>query len=165
MHRPQQVGQPHIRYSGSLLKYSFDEAEHRKGIDIVELAAYGSATRESVALRPKYDMRILTGSFAELIGEGTPSCEDYLLVRLTDEGSRCWMRWVVLRDKFPQILGIEPIGLAAPTASREQADLRRVGQEELFNTFAERLGGRPLDEAGDRGYGGLWREYGRRDER
>lgn len=164
LHRPQQVGQPHIRYSGSLLKYSFDEAEHRKGIDIVELAADGSATRESVALRPKYDMRILTGSFAELIGEGTPSCEDYLLVRLTDEGP-VLDAMGRLRDKFPQILGIEPIGLAAPTASRERADLRRVGQEELFNTFAERLGGRPLNEAETAVMAEVWRELREEDER
>ena len=32
LHRPQSCGQEHIRYSGSLLKYSFSEVSHTKGV-------------------------------------------------------------------------------------------------------------------------------------
>ena len=37
LHNPQRAGADHIRYSGSLMKYSFDEAEQKKGCILVEL--------------------------------------------------------------------------------------------------------------------------------
>ncbi len=67
LHRPQDVGANHIRYAGSLLKYSFDEASHTKTVDVVELAGDGSLTRESVALSPRRDVRRITGWFADLL--------------------------------------------------------------------------------------------------
>ncbi|MDA3903730.1 MAG: exonuclease subunit SbcD, partial [Desulfuromusa sp.] len=37
LHRPQQAGAEYIRYSGSLLKYSFSETQHQKGMTLVTL--------------------------------------------------------------------------------------------------------------------------------
>jgi exonuclease SbcD len=37
LHAPQYKGKEHIRYSGSLLKYSFSEVKQKKGITLVEL--------------------------------------------------------------------------------------------------------------------------------
>ena len=50
-----------MRYSGSLLKYSFSEADHVKGVGIVDLAADGSSSYEAVPLTPRRDVRIIEG--------------------------------------------------------------------------------------------------------
>ena len=52
LHRPQSVTE-RVRYAGSLLKYSFDEADHRKSVTVVDLAGDGAvAIEESGAPRP-----------------------------------------------------------------------------------------------------------------
>lgn len=37
IHRPQKMGRETLRYSGTPLKYSFSEADHKKSVTIVEL--------------------------------------------------------------------------------------------------------------------------------
>ncbi len=60
-------GSGSIRYSGSLLKYSFNEANQKKGVHIVELDAQGHATVETIELSPRFDLCCLTGSFEALL--------------------------------------------------------------------------------------------------
>lgn len=91
LHGPQRAGDDKIRYSGSLLKYSFSEANQRKGITIVEMDGSGQVELRFHALVPKRDFRILRGELKELIGskaETTPgeNHEDYIRAILTDRG-------------------------------------------------------------------------------
>ncbi len=88
IHGPQNIGTNRIRYCGTPLKYSFSEAEHYKSLTIVNLSAKGELELRTEALTPLRDMRIIRGSFAQLIDrafyEGSPT-GDYLHVVLTDE--------------------------------------------------------------------------------
>lgn len=82
LHKPQEVGAPHIRYSGAPLAFGFDEAGEEKSMTIVDLNAEGVEIR-TVPFRPLRTVRSLTGAFAELLA-GVPS-EDLIQAILTDE--------------------------------------------------------------------------------
>lgn len=82
LHKPQEVGASHIRYSGAPLAFGFDEAGSEKSMTVVDLKAEGVEIR-TVAFRPIRQVRSLTGAFSDLLA-GTPS-EDFIQANLTDE--------------------------------------------------------------------------------
>lgn len=88
IHRPQNIGSPRVRYSGTPLKYSFSEAGDEKSITIAELDAEGAVSVRTIPLKPKRDLREIKGTYDELMKrenyEGTET-DDYLRVILTDE--------------------------------------------------------------------------------
>ena len=90
LHGMQKAGGENIRYSGSPLKYSFSEVNHKKGGLVVELEEKGSLKAEPVLFTPQHDLRCLKGTYEELtlkkyweqMGDGI---NDYLHITLTDE--------------------------------------------------------------------------------
>ena len=88
LHGAQTVGSDTVRYAGTLLKYSFSEVNHKKGVTIVELQEKGKVTVEAYPLKPFHDMRKLRGSYEELTRkmnyDGTDT-DDYVQITLTDE--------------------------------------------------------------------------------
>ena len=86
LHAPQRAGAEHIRYSGSLLKYSFDEARQQKGIELIELNAAGDVSHTFYPLTPRHDVRIVSGRMDELMHvdfDPLPH-DDYICVELLD---------------------------------------------------------------------------------
>ncbi len=51
LHSPQYRGKPHIRYSGSILKYSFSEQHQKKGVTLVEVSEKSQTIKKQ--LKPK----------------------------------------------------------------------------------------------------------------
>lgn len=87
LHGPQRVGRDSIRYAGSLLKYSFSECFHQKGIMSVEMGEKGETRITRLPLLPLRDMRKIRGPIADLTSPDIASSgnpEDYLHVTLTD---------------------------------------------------------------------------------
>ena len=88
IHRPQNIGSPRVRYSGTPLKYSFSEAGDGKSVTMAELDGKGEVSLRTVPLTPKRDLREVKGTYEELMKkenyEGTAT-EDYLHIVLTDE--------------------------------------------------------------------------------
>ena len=88
IHRPQNIGSPRVRYSGTPLKYSFSEAGDGKSVTMAELDGKGEVSLRTVPLTPKRDLREVKGTYEELMKkenyEGTAT-EDYLHIALTDE--------------------------------------------------------------------------------
>lgn len=82
LHKPQEVGATHIRYSGAPLAFGFDEAGSEKSMTVVDLLAEGVEIR-TVPFRPIRQVRSLTGVFSDLIA-GTPS-DDFIQAILTNE--------------------------------------------------------------------------------
>ena len=64
MHNAQKVGLDNIRYSGSILKYSFSEVNHDKSVVIIDSA---TNTFSLVPLIPKRDLVDIKGTLNELI--------------------------------------------------------------------------------------------------
>ncbi len=88
IHRPQDIGSPRIRYSGTPLKYSFSEAGDEKSLTMAELDGQGELTVRTIPLKPYRNLREIKGTYDELMNrenyEGTAT-EDYLRIILTDE--------------------------------------------------------------------------------
>ena len=89
IHRPQNCASERIRYCGSPLKYSFSEANDKKGVTVVELFDKGNLSLRVVPLVPMRDMVELRGRYQELMQksfyENTSYREDYTHITLTDE--------------------------------------------------------------------------------
>lgn len=145
LHRPQAVSNA-IHYSGSLLKYSFSEINHRKSVNLVEINAAGQVEVKQIALAPKRDVRMITGEMATLLkgpGKGEAN-DDYLLVRLTDR--KAILDAVgKLREVYPNILHLERPGLMSSGRSTNQrGDHRGRSEFELFQAFHAEISSEPM---------------------
>jgi len=160
LHRPQTCGSETVRYSGSLLKYSFAEHDHDKSVSLVEIGAPGSAdgdvgaagrarvTVETVAFTPRREVRRLEGTLAELLARGAfdPRPDDYVLAALLDRGALLDPIGR-LRSVYPNALSIErPLYRAAGAAGERRPRPRSGGGHELFDTFFDYATGERLDE-------------------
>ena len=138
LHGCQQSGNK-VRYSGSLLKYSFQEAAQTKGVQLVDLAADGAVTVETVRLTPRRDVVCWQGSFQELLAR--PKCSDYLMVTLTDDAPVLDAKGR-LQQQHPEILHLEYARLQKLKEQQGVQDHRRLGPEELFACFFREVAGR-----------------------
>lgn len=149
LHRPQRVGRAEVRYSGSLLKYSFDEAAHRKSVSLVEMGADGSCRIEEVALGARRDVRVVEGTLDEIRrgAEADTSRDDYVLARLTDRGAILDAIGKV-RDLYPNCLRVdrEAFFAARSEDAGPRLDLRHHGEAELFDAFFAEVTGAAPDE-------------------
>ena len=98
-----------VRYSGSLLKYSFDEAKFSKGVTIVEIDGGGEVKFEHVNLIPRRDVRIVEGTLDEL--RQFERTEDYIHANLTDTSHVLNAMDKLRNSAFPNILSIKFLNL------------------------------------------------------
>ncbi|MDX1655452.1 MAG: exonuclease SbcCD subunit D, partial [Candidatus Competibacteraceae bacterium] len=151
LHRPQQVGEG-IHYCGSLLKYSFSEAAHRKSVSLVEMDGAGRVRVEPIELSPRRDVRIIEGALKELLQGSGPgqSPEDYLLVRLTDRQA-ILDAMGKLRRVYPNLLHLErpALQVGMPAGLRGGDHLKR-SELELFRAFYQEVAGTELIQGGER---------------
>lgn len=145
LHQPQSVG-PRVHYSGSLLKYSFSEVNHKKSVSLVEIDEVGSVKVERVPLQPRRDVRVIEGKMAELLTGPvkSESADDYLLVRLTDR--KAILDAVgKLRDVYPNVLHLERPGLMiGAVAGGPAKDHRNRSEFDLFKDFYAEITSEPL---------------------
>ncbi|WP_243324881.1 exonuclease SbcCD subunit D [Geothrix sp. SG200] len=144
LHRPQAAGFPHVRYAGSLLKYSASEASHGKALTLVELPERGPAHTESLPLTPRRDLRRLRGRFDDLLRGTQGNPDDYLFLDLLDEGP-VLDAMARLRQVYPNILGIQPAPPAAAPQEAARAADRDLDPAALFEAFFQDTAGRPMD--------------------
>ncbi|ASA57700.1 exonuclease SbcCD subunit D [Vibrio gazogenes] len=134
LHQPQQKGAPYIRYSGSLMKYSFSEQHQKKGFTRVELNQDGFVSAEHIELTAPHEMRILEGELNTILEQGKtdPKHLDYLLVRLMDKHA-ILNPMEKLRAVYPNVLHLEKPGMligveqemASARLSRSEIDMFR----------------------------------------
>jgi len=149
LHEPQAAGPRHVRYAGSLLKYSFNEASQEKSVTVVDIDQAGALTVEEVALPIRRDVRQVRGSFAEILArppDATP-VEAYVEVVLTDT-EPVLNPLDKLRPVFPHILSIRretaERGLSGPSLTGSGVKTR--GTHDLFADFFEDVQGSPMSE-------------------
>jgi exonuclease SbcD len=134
LHAPQNISDT-IRYSGSLMKYSLSEAEHRKSVTIVEIDRDKAVNTKEVHLTPRRDLRIVKGSLKEILeSKDQKNREDYVAVHLTDREA-VYDAMNRLRSVYPNIIHLErteynPSGeQLRSTTGLKHSDL------ELFSSF------------------------------
>jgi exonuclease SbcD len=148
LHRPQTAGRDSIQYSGSLLKYSFSEANHSKSVSLVEMDAQGRCRVERTSLTVRRDVRCIEGYLADIL-TGPKSGEnpqDYLMVRLLDTGA-ILDAIGKLREVYPNVLHIErPDLMAGGEMHGSRADHLKMNDTELFASFFLQATGEHLTE-------------------
>ncbi|MCR9956965.1 exonuclease SbcCD subunit D [Vibrio parahaemolyticus] len=139
LHQPQKKGEEYIRYSGSLMKYSFGEQNQKKGFTLVEIGKDGFIGAEHIELTAPHEMRILEGELEQILewGKTDPKNEDYLLVRLMDKHA-ILNPMEKLRTVYPNVLHLEKPGmLIGVEQEMAQAKLARSEIDMFKDFFAE----------------------------
>ncbi len=142
LHQPQNVTRT-IRYAGSLMKYSFSEAEVEKSVTLMEMGPSGACTVEPVQLGCRRDVRILKGEFKDVLRGPQPgeNPDDYLMIVLTDQGAILDPMGRI-REVYPNALHIErPALLHNGSAPSGTPDLRHRNEAHLFRDFVENVTG------------------------
>ena len=147
LHQPQQVKRLNVQYSGSLLKYSFSEARHKKSVTIVNLSGKDNVTIERHLLKPKRDLRIIEGTFHDMMTQIEAS-DDYLLIRLADT-EEVIDPMSDLRKKFPNILRLE-YKRTHRDVQLDELDqtpvTERMSDEALFEHFYQEMTGKAMTD-------------------
>lgn len=148
LHQAQRIKSDVIRYSGSILKYSFSEATHKKSVTMVDLKNNGECNLSYISLKARHDMQIVKGYFDDLINQPMENNEDYLHISLLDNG-QIIDPMNKLRKIYPNILRLERKSL---TSKNSLNDLQKIRQQqkkshtELFAQFYEEIKGEPIPE-------------------
>jgi len=134
----------HIRYSGSPLKYSFDEQNHNKSVTIIETD--DKLTIKDIPVCPLHDMVTLKGTIDEVLAL-EPS-NDYVLAELS--GPPVFEPMAKLRKSFPNILGIvrekNTTAFGKQDSSLLENNFKIKDEEEIFKEFMKTICG---DNAND----------------
>lgn len=165
LHQPQNVGGEHLHYAGSLLKYSFAEATHKKSITLVDMDGAGEVVLNTISLSPRREVRCLQGCIRELLTgpRNGESKEDYLMVALTDQGA-ILDAIGKLREVYQNVLHIErPYLLTGGELRGPVGDHRRQSELALFSSFYEQVTGAPLSDGQARAFAETVEELYRRD--
>jgi exonuclease SbcD len=165
LHRPQTAGSDCIHYPGSLLKYSFSEADHVKGVNLVEMDEQGRCNVERIRLAPRRDVRKIKGFLDALIKHPDPdkSRDDYLMVTLLDAGA-ILDAMGRLKEIYPNVLHVErPCLAVAGNGSGSLQDHRKFNDMDLFAAFFSQVTGSDLGEAESAAYESIVEDLRRRE--
>lgn len=146
LHAPQSHDGGRIRYPGSLLRYSFADADGARGALLVELGGAGPPSAELIGMSPRRALRRLRGTLPELAAARAhdPAPEDYISAELTDDG--------IVVDAMGRLRELYPNALEVTFAPRGPGEMRpALAQEiratpdrELFRRFVEASTGAPM---------------------
>ncbi|MBU3106755.1 exonuclease SbcCD subunit D [Clostridium gasigenes] len=141
LHGPQKVGSNKIRYSGSLLKYSFSEIKQKKGITIVNIDSNGEIEIELFEFKPRKDFRIITGELQQLLKENVVALEnkeDYIKAILKDTGELL-DPMAKLRSVYPNVMElVREDRLKASSNNKVVAsNINKKSKFDLFQNFYE----------------------------
>lgn len=123
LHKAQNRGY-NIRYSGSPLKYSFSEAEHKKSITLLSID--DEITIEELEVLPLRETRVIKGTFDELlsIAENDNCNEDYIKIEMTDRYAGI-EAVELFRNYYPNLLNI--------SGKMNETEESELTVEELYN--------------------------------
>ena len=150
IHTPQTILRDSIRYCGTLLKYSFSEANQQKCATVIDIKAKGQMDITAYPVKPLHDMRKIKGTYAELTDRqnyiGTDT-DDYILATLTDEED---VPDAIgrLRSIYPNIMQLDYDNIRTRTRNTiEAVDINTAKAPlELFGEFYKLQNNQPLNE-------------------
>lgn len=149
IHKPQQIGERHIYYAGSPLKYSFSEVNQSKVVNIVELKEKGQVEVKKRELLPLHEMRKIKGSLEELMKPDivlAQNCNDYLQVTLINE-EELIDPMGTLRSVYPNVMQLLLSKNERETQGEYESKVLKRSKSpiELFEDFFEIVRDNPID--------------------
>jgi len=150
LHRPQNIGRPTLRYSGTPLMYSFSEANHVKSITVVELGKKGEIEITELPLTPTRAMREIRGTYNEIMTRDNyrnTNTDDYVRIILTDEQDEP-EAMAKLRTVYPNIMSVEYDNKRTRAISSLETVVStdKKAPSELLGEFFEMQNGKPMSE-------------------
>ena len=106
IHGPQRVGRDTVRYSGSMLKYSFSEQYHQKGALLIGLKQKGEVEIDKLPFDMPTEMATLQGKMQDILDNATPGDTRYLQVVLTDD-TPLYNAIGTLKAVYPNLLALK----------------------------------------------------------
>ena len=159
LHGSQRMGADYIRYSGSPLKYSFDEHTQKKSFTIVDMNTKGQVDISTIPVDAKRDVVILEGYFEDLLNNKELQAkhkDDYVQARLLDT-MPIMDGMAKLRQVYHRCMTIDLVGrMATPMADMDEAIFKELNERELFNQFAETVWKEPLTEREQQYINSVW---------
>ncbi len=150
IHGPQKIGEEKIRYSGTMLKYSFSEVNHHKSVVIIEIKN-GKIDFKLEPLIPLRDMRKIQGPIEELLKkenyEGTNQ-QDYIKAVITNEEA-IYDAIGQIRKIYPNTLSLDILNSKSYNSDMNIENFEKIKEKsefELFNDFYEFQNSVRLDE-------------------
>lgn len=159
LHGAQRMGADYIRYSGSPLKYSFDEHTQKKSFTIIDMDTKGNVDINTIPVEAKRDVVILEGYFEDLLNNKELQAkhkDDYVQARLLDT-MPIMDGMAKLRQGYNRCMTIDLVGrVATPMADMDEAVFKELNERELFNQFAEAVWKEPLTEREQQYINSVW---------
>lgn len=143
IHGPQRIGRDTARYSGTMLKYSFSEVNHKKSVVIINFKEKENLEYKLVPLKPLRDMRVIEGPIEELLKEENykeTNLDDFIRAIITNEEP--------VYDAIGQIRRVYPNTLRLDIKNSKSAqnlesdftkidNIKQKDELELFDEFFE----------------------------
>ncbi len=148
LHQPQWVaGSRRIRYSGSLLQYSFAEADQPRSASLVALSSDGSVDVTELSMVPVRPLRKIEGLLADLVEQGKrdPHRDDLVWATLTDAGVLLDPMGQ-LRQGYPNALHIARPQLEGGSGELLRGDHRQRQPIDVLGDFWVAVHGVPLPD-------------------
>lgn len=144
LHGRQKVGREEMRYSGSLLKYSFSEVNQKKGVYILDINKENNIDIDFKPMKPLRDLRIIKGNIEDLLEEGRnikDGKNDYIQAILTDDGELI-NPMEKLKSVYPNTMLITRERKKEITEDKTSAkgEYKNKSKLELFKEFYDDLG-------------------------
>ncbi|CEN94035.1 MAG: exonuclease SbcCD subunit D [Paeniclostridium sp.] len=144
LHGRQKVGREEMRYSGSLLKYSFSEVNQKKGVYVLDINKENNIDIDFKPMKPLRDLRIIKGNIEDLLEEGRNIKEgknDYIQAILTDDGELI-NPMEKLKSVYPNTMLITRERKKEITEDKTSAkgEYKKKSKLELFKEFYDDLG-------------------------
>ena len=159
LHGPQRMGADYIRYSGSPLKYSFDEHMQKKSFTIIDMDVKGNVDISTIPVEAKRDVVILEGYFEDLLNNKELQAkhkDHYVQARLLDT-MPIMDGMAKLRQVYNRCMTIDLVGrVAAPVNDMGDTVFKELNERELFNQFAETVWKEPLTEREQQYINSVW---------
>lgn len=151
LHAPQKISKESIRYSGSLMAYSFDEVKQSKSIVDVEIDNK-TVSYQLINLKPKQNLIKISGYFDDLMADTYPGNNvDFIAVELQDK-SLVPNAIDYLRSKFLNVLQITYPSLVNEqddhNLTKADAGFEKLNPVELFEQFYTKIKGEQLSDDG-----------------
>ena len=147
IHRPQQIGFEHIRYSGTPLKYSFSEVNHTKKYTFIEFSEKNDTRIYTKDIQSLREMRIIEDSLENILK--MENSDDLIQIDLLDVGE-IYDLMPRIRNVFPNALVLKRKNSFGESEQNMQFAQEKINKspETLFEEFFLEMNAYELDEKG-----------------
>jgi len=149
IHKPQKITDK-IRYSGSILKYSFSEAKINKSVPVIDIKNKGDMKIDLIPLTPLHDMIEITGTYNELMSPefyNKIDTKSYIHIILTNETAEP-DAMNKLRSVYKNIMKVDYSNITTENNCiiDDTKDLDDTKPIEFVKSFFEEMYGKSMNE-------------------